>query len=110
MQIVETAAFSRRVADLLSDDEYRALQVTLRHSPEVGRVMVGTGGARKVRWALSESGKSGGVRVIYYHAASREIILMLLIYSKSEQDALTGAQRAMLHRAIERWLKELRPS
>ncbi|HEX8361895.1 MAG TPA: hypothetical protein VF613_17380 [Longimicrobium sp.] len=110
MQIVETTAFSRRVADLLSDDEYRALQVKLRHTPEMGRVIVGAGGARKVRWALRGGGKSGGVRVIYYHAVSREIILMLLIYAKSDQDGLTGAQKAMLRRAIERWLHEPRHS
>ena len=71
MQIIETSAFTRRVAGLLTDDEYRALQSALVVNPEAGAVIVGTGGARKVRWAREGRGKSGGVRVIYYYATAR---------------------------------------
>ncbi len=56
MQVVETSAFTRRVAVLLTDEEYRALQTMLVANPEAGRVIVGTGGARKVRWALAGRG------------------------------------------------------
>jgi len=102
MQIVETPIFTRRVTELLSDEEYRALQAVLLARPDVGRVIVGTGGARKVRWAVEGRGKSGGVRAIYYWANARGIILMLMVYPKNEQDALTDAQRKALRAIIER--------
>ena len=70
-------------------------------NPEAGRVIVGTGGARKVRWALAGRGKSGGARVIYYWADARDIILMLMIYAKNEQDTLTDAQKRAIRAVIE---------
>ena len=47
---------------------------------------------RKVRWALPGSGKSGGVRVIYYWRVSESQILMLTMYAKNVQANLTPAQ------------------
>ena len=104
MEIVEAPSFTRRAVELLSDDEYRTLQFKLLSTPDAGAVIVGTGGARKVRWPRAGRGKSGGVRVIYYHAVIRGVILMLLIYPKSERDSLTAMQKSMLRRAIERFL------
>jgi hypothetical protein len=34
--------------------------------PESGKVVPGSGGVRKLRWAMTGTGKRGGVRVIYY--------------------------------------------
>lgn len=100
MQIIETSAFTRRVTDILSDEEYRALQEMLVQNPETGALIVGTGGARKVRWAVKGGGKSGGARVIYYWANARGVILMLAIYTKNEQDTLTDAQKKALRAII----------
>jgi mRNA-degrading endonuclease RelE of RelBE toxin-antitoxin system len=101
MQIIETSIFTRRVAALLSEDEYRALQTALVENAAAGALIVGTGGARKVRWAPRGRGKSGGVRVIYYWANNDGIILMLMIYPKNEQDTLTDSQKRALRDVIE---------
>ncbi len=101
MVIVETSIFTRQVQDLLSDDEYRNLQITLAKRPEAGALIEGSGGLRKVRWALAGRGKRGGVRVIYYWAVKAERLLMLLIYAKTEQTDLTPRQVAILRRMIE---------
>ena len=66
MKIVETTIFTRRVLKLLADDEYRLLQQALLLRPELGQIITGSGGIRKVRWKMQGSGKRGGVRVIYY--------------------------------------------
>ncbi len=100
MEIVEAPLFGRRVAELLSDDEYRVLQEILNVAPEIGEVIVGTGGARKVRCRTRERGKSGGVRIIYYYAAADGTIYMLMIYGKNETDSLTGAQKNALKKII----------
>lgn len=100
MRIVETKAFTKRITEMLSDDEYRALQQTLVTRPEIGRMIVGTGGARKLRWAPEGQGKSGGARVIYYYAASDSLIYLLLVYPKNEQETLNDAQKKLIRDLI----------
>jgi len=56
---IETPIFTRLVQDLLSDDEYRELQIALIVQPDLGPVIQGSGGLRKVRWALPGRGKRG---------------------------------------------------
>jgi len=92
MEIVETSVFTRQVLALLADDEYRTIQAALANRPTLGPVIPGSGGVRKVRWGLSGRGKGGGVRVIYYWAATKDVLLMLLIYAKSEQENLSPSQ------------------
>lgn len=92
----ETPVFTRQITDLLSDDEYKALQVELLNRPDAGAVIEGTGGCRKLRWATQGQGKRGGVRVIYYWMNARGHILMLLAYPKNVQDTLTDKQKQVL--------------
>lgn len=101
MVIIETTFFTRRVRELLSDEEYRELQNTLVLRPNAGSIMVGSGGLRKLRWATKGKGKCGGSRVIYFWAVAPEQVLMLLIYSKGEQDNLTRDQLKTLKRIVE---------
>lgn len=101
MVIIETSVFSRQVQSLLSDEEYRQLQLALVIHPDMGTLISGSGGLRKARWSLAGRGKRGGVRTIYYWAASEDQILMLFIYAKNEQDDLTAAQLKILRRIIE---------
>ena len=105
MLIKETAVFTRRVEKLLDFESYRLLQLRLVSDPEAGDLMRGTGGLRKIRWQGSGRGKRGGVRVIYYWVRADEVILMLLVYGKNEQDDLTSEQRAALKRLVEEELK-----
>ena len=49
MVIVETSVFTRQVQALLSDEEYRQLQVMLIQHPDLGPVIPGSGGLRKMR-------------------------------------------------------------
>ena len=46
---LETPLFTRLLGDYLTDESYRELQRALMESPELGDVMPGTGGFRKVR-------------------------------------------------------------
>ena len=106
MVIVETRIFSRRIKELMSDDEYRALQETLVNRPGMGDIVQGTGGLRKVRWKQEGHGKSGGVRVIYYWMTEDEQLYMLYVYPKSKQEDLTAEQKRVLKSIVERWSDE----
>ena len=101
MVITETSVFTRRLLELLSDEEYRKLQTALVNRPDSGTLIAGSGGLRKVRWALKGGGKRGGVRVIYYWAVARQQLLMLLIYPKNERDDLTPEQLKVLRKIVE---------
>jgi hypothetical protein len=101
MVIVETSVFTRQVLTLLSDDEYRELQVFLASRPEIGNLIPGSGGLRKVRWGASGQGKRGGVRVIYYWHGAQHRVYMVYMYPKNERDDLTPSQLRMLRQAIE---------
>jgi len=101
MIIIETSVFTRQVRSLLADDEYRLLQSALVEKPDLGALIPGSGGLRKIRWTIRGRGKRGGVRVIYYWASAQDRLLMLLIYAKSEQDDLTPEQLEVLKRIVE---------
>jgi len=89
--IVETTVFTRLIATLMHDDPYRELQERLIENPEIGDLIQGSGGLRKIRWKLTGRGKRGGVRVIYYWAVS------------ADQKDLTKDQLKVLRQLVERW-------
>jgi mRNA-degrading endonuclease RelE of RelBE toxin-antitoxin system len=105
MVFIESQIFSRLVYDYLSEDEYSGLQRHLALHPGAGVLVRGGGGARKIRWASSGRGKSGGVRVIYYWITADEQILLLTVYSKSEQGTMTAADLKLISQKI-KGLKE----
>ena len=56
--------------------------------PEAGKIVPGSGGVRKLRWAIGGKGKRGGVRVIYYFKKQHSEIWMLTLYAKSEVETI----------------------
>ncbi|MEZ4861043.1 MAG: hypothetical protein R3C14_07050 [Caldilineaceae bacterium] len=101
MVITETSVLTRQVRTLLSDEEYRPLQVELVRHPEMGSVIPGSGGLRKVRWSMPGRGKRGGARIIYYWVVTQDQLLMLLMYPKNVRDDLTPVQVKMLRQIVE---------
>ena len=83
ISFVETKLFTRLVQEYLSDDEYSGLQQALLADPELGSVIPGTGGIRKLRWGVAGRGKRGGIRVIYFLRTRQGQIWMLTLYPKN---------------------------
>ena len=106
MEFIETPLFTRLVKKLLDDDDYRELQEVLIYRPDLGDIIQGTGGLRKIRWMRKGTGKRSGVRVIYYWLMDDEQILMLYIYPKSQQEELTSEQKKTLKLITKRWTDE----
>ena len=107
MEFLEAPAFTRYVSSYMSDDEYRELQRRLVSVPELGDVMPGTGGFRKVRWAdpMRGKGRRGGLRVIYYYFPSEQQIWLMTLYDKDEASDLTPKEKQALKSAIEAELR-----
>jgi hypothetical protein len=103
MIFIESPVFTEDVRRLLDDESYGALQQRLADHPDAGELIRDTGGLRKIRWALPGRGKSGGVRVIYYHVASRSQIRLILIYRKGIKDDLTPKEKAAVRELNKDW-------
>ena len=103
MVFIETPIFTDDVSELLSDEEYAALQEPLVDQPNAGPVIAGTGGLRKIRWAVAGRGKRGGTRVIYYHVVAQAQIRMILIYRKGIKDDLSPREKAVLRKINAEW-------
>ena len=101
MVFIETPVFTKQVVEALTDEQYGLLQGSLVARPEAGDLIRGSGGIRKLRWALSGRGKRGGVRVIYFWRVSESQIFMLTMYAKNERTDLTAAQIKQLSRVVE---------
>lgn len=84
----------------LSDNELRSLQYYLCLYPNQGDIVEGTGGLRKLRWAIHGKGKSGGIRVAYVDFIIFEKIYLITAYKKGEKDALTKSERNNIKKLI----------
>ena len=88
ISLVETKLITRLIGDLLGDDEYSLLQQALIANPELGDVIPGAGGVRKMRWGAIGRGKRGGLRVIYFLRTRQGQIWMLTVYPKNVADTI----------------------
>ncbi len=100
VEFIETPVFTRRLLELMDDDEYRELQTLLIAQPDVGDIIRGGGGIRKVRFGLGGRGKSGGIRTICFWKRTASQIYMLLIYPKSEKDTLSAEETEILRSLV----------
>jgi hypothetical protein len=92
--VVLTPTFERQAAKAgLSDDEVARIVSTLADDPLAGDLIQGTGGARKLRFARQNSGKSGGYRTIHYFGGDDVPIFLLALIDKRERANLTKAER-----------------
>jgi hypothetical protein len=78
------------VQEYLSDDEYSQLELALAADPDVGVVIPGSGGVRKMRWGVAGRGKRGDLRVIYFLRARQGQIWMLTVYPKNVADNISA--------------------
>ena len=102
---METSLFSGQLFRHLHDDDYRSLQLALTLRPEQGALIPGSGGLRKLRWALRGKGKRGGLRIIYYWDSTEDVIYLIYLYPKNQQANLRPDQLKLLRRTIEEDLK-----
>lgn len=84
-----------------TEEERGEFAAFIAERPEAGDVVPGSRGILKVRWSRAGTGKSGGVRVIYYLRTAQEDLVFLTLYAKSKTDNLTGAKLKEIRRALE---------
>lgn len=85
----------------LDDDSLIQLETVLLRNPQLGDVIEGTGGARKMRIRLEGRGKRGGGRIIYLDVLEHEDLYLLFAYPKNVQDDLTPDQKKAIRTMVE---------
>ncbi|MGB8840396.1 MAG: type II toxin-antitoxin system RelE/ParE family toxin [Aliidongia sp.] len=93
VSVVETPEFLTATRRIMDEDERGLLVDYLARNPLAGDLVQGTGGVRKLRWALDGRGKSGGARVIYYYHSEAMPLFALTAYAKNERADLSQADR-----------------
>ena len=84
----------------LDDDDLRPLEEFLCLYPDRGSVVTGTGGLRKLRWGLENSGKRGGVRILYVDFPVYEKLYLLGAYKKAVKVDLSKTETAVIRDLI----------
>lgn len=107
LTFIETSIFTKYIKELYSDDEYLEIQKELMQNPEKGDLMQGTGGLRKIRFGRN-SGKSGGVRILYYYTDEFGRIYLIMVYPKSVKDNITDAEKHVFKKLLETLKQELK--
>ena len=99
--VIKTLLFQKQWPLYWSEDERGAFAAYIAQTPNAGDVVPESGGIRKVRWRRAGSGKSGGVRVIYFTRTEAEEVVLLTLYAKSKTDNLTGPKLKEIRHALE---------
>ncbi len=104
---IESGEFSAWVNSYLTDDDLAAMQRELMARPDMGIVIPGCGGLRKLRVADPKRGKGkrGGARVIYLHIAEANRIYLITVYNKDQKDDLS-LDHKKLYRQLVQTLKD----
>ena len=99
--IAETEPYRRKAAKLLSDEERNDLIAYLSEHPASGVIIRGTNGMRKLRWARSGAGKSGGYRIIYYFHSEIMPLYLLAVFGKNEKANISDKEKQILAKVVE---------
>jgi len=111
--VIETPGFLRdaRQAGIVEPERAEIVSAFARN-PSSGEEIVGTGGARKTRFAGRGKGKSGGYRVVSFYAGPDVPVFLMHVFSKGERIDLSQAERnelrAILTGAVEAYRRGVR--
>ena len=99
--IKTTPAFDRKSEKIMSKQALEDFYDHISQHPDIGPVIPGTAGVRKIRWksGLNDKGKSGGIRILY-HCSDDILVILITMYEKSEKDNITQAERNELKRML----------
>lgn len=98
--VAETEPFQKKANQLLTDGEKSDLVAYLSENPQSGVLIQNAGGIRKLRWARSGGGKSGGVRVIYYFHSDMMPLYLLTVFGKNEKANITMKEKQLLSKVV----------
>ena len=106
IRIKATPRFCKLASKTMSEEAIQELIDTLALHPDMGDIIRGTGGIRKVRWRTGKDskGKSGGVRVLYYYEQDF-IVLLITLFRKSDKENISASEKVQLKKGLSELLE-----
>ena len=101
LTVIESPLFQKLWPLYWSEKERGEFATYIALEPFAGSVIRESGGLRKVRWARPGSGKSGGVRVIYFVRLDEGEVMLVTMYAKGKLGTIPAAKLKEIRRAIE---------
>lgn len=107
--VVETSDYLRdaRAAGIGSDERWSIVDYVAAN-PRAGELIVGSGGARKIRFAAPGRGKSGGYRVVTYYGGDDLPVFLLNVFKKGDRVNLSKAEINALREELSYLAREYR--
>ena len=104
---IQTAIFSDALDALIAGNkllivDYEELESLLSKNPELGNLIKGAGGLRKIRLKSSSKGKRGGFRVCYFDFPEGEQLFFIVIYGKNEQETISKEDKDFFKKLIQK--------
>jgi hypothetical protein len=106
--VVETPTYLKAAEAFYSEADRDKIVRTIAAYPEVGDLMSGTGGYRKLRFARPGMGKRGGARVVYLYGGEDLPIFLITVYAKSEKGNLSKAEQNALAKMAKSFFADYR--
>ena len=100
--VIESPLFQKLWPLYWSEDERGEFAAYIALDATVGAVIRESGGLRKVRWARPGSGKSGGVRIIYFTRTEEGEVMLLTMFAKGNTGNIPTAKLKEIRRALEK--------
>ena len=88
--VIETPTFQRQAEKVWTEAQRTEFIDWIAANPMAGAVIPGANGARKVRWSRAGSGKSSGVRVIYFNLTQQGAVVLAMLYAKADRGNVTA--------------------
>lgn len=104
LHFIELPQFTKRWEKIGLDDEQDLsdLQIAIMSGPKSHRVVQGTAGLRKIRFAPPRwrRGKSGAARVLYVYFEEYFVVLLCIVFTKNEAENISDAVKAHVNKLI----------
>ena len=93
-EFIRLLEFEKQCKEIgIKECDIQKIENIILDNPNIGDVISGTGGIRKFRYALPNTGKSGGARVIYVDFAYYKKTYLITVYAKAATENLSKAER-----------------
>jgi mRNA-degrading endonuclease RelE of RelBE toxin-antitoxin system len=98
----QTRLFSKKLDDRGGDELLQMIEAEVLKNPEVGAVVPGTGGVRKLRVEdpARQKGKRGGFRVLYLDLPDQGETFLITFYGKDEADDLSAEGKRLVAQIV----------
>jgi len=104
MELVRTQSYKAGIKRLkklgATDLDILAMEDAVAINPEVGDVIPGSGGMRKVRFGYAKKGDRGGGRTIYYVVVDDDAVYLLVTYPKADKEDLTADELKLFKKLV----------